>query len=229
MGRRGRGYRGPVPSQPLVVVLDHGADDHTRLAEALTSAGARVVLTADKQTALAADGLVIAGTAPAADVMRALIALGADQVVDRRLAGGRPVLAIGVGMHLMFTQVVQDGTGTDGLGEWAGVVRAVNAPQEPAAVEAPAGSALFAGLEDALFDISREHAAVTFPLLDDWPADTRLVVPLVTWSTGSERFVVAVENGPLVALHLDPASPGTPGTDVLARWVSSLPVTDLPE
>jgi glutamine amidotransferase len=200
-----------VPSQPLVVVLDHGADDHTPLAEALTSAG----VTADKRTALVADGLVVAGSAPAAAVMPALLALGAEQVVDRRLAGGRPVLAIGVGMHLMFTQVVQDGTGTDGLGEWTGVVGPVGAPRAPVPVATPAGSVLFAGLEDALFDISRAHAARTFPLLDDWPADTRLVV--------------AVENGPLVALHLDPASSGTAGTEVLARWVSSLPVTDLPE
>jgi glutamine amidotransferase len=220
-----------VPAQPLVVVLDHGVDDHTQLAEALTRAGARVVVTADKRTALAADGLVIAGRGAAAEVMPALRAAGADQVVDRRLAGGRPVLAVGVGMHVMFTEVVQDGTTTQGLGEWAGVVDAVEPAPVPAAVEVPAGSALFAGLQDARFDVSHPHAARTFPLLEDWPADTRLVVPLVAWSTGDERFVVAVENGPLVALHLDPATSGAAGAEVLARWVSSLPVTapDLPE
>ncbi|WP_249667509.1 imidazole glycerol phosphate synthase subunit HisH [Cellulomonas fengjieae] len=219
-----------MPAQPLVVVLDHGADDHAPLAEALTHAGARVVVTADKRSALAADGLVIASRATAAGLMPALRALGADQVVDRRLAGGRPVLAVGVGMHVMFAETVQDGTATEGLGEWAGVVDAVAAPQAPATVEVPAGSALFAGLDDARFDVSHPRAARTFPLLDDWPADTRLVVPLVTWSTEGERFVVAVENGPLVALHLDPVSSGAAGAEVLARWVSSLPtVPDLAE
>ena len=219
-----------MPAQPLVVVLDHGLDDHASLAEALTRAGARVVVTADKRSALAADGLVIASSATAAGLMPALRAVGADQVVDRRLAGGRPVLAVGVGMHVMFAETVQDGTATEGLGEWAGVVDEVGAPQDPAGVEVPPGSALFAGLEESRFDVSHPHAARTFPLLEDWPADTRLVVPLVTWSTGGERFVVAVENGPLVALHLDPVSSGPAGAEVLARWVSSLPVTiDLPE
>lgn len=204
-------------------MLDHGADDHAPLAQALTRAGARVVVTADKRTALAADGLVIAGSAPAADVMPALRALGADQVVDRRLAGGRPVLAIGVGMHLMFTDIVRDGAVTEGLGEWAGVVDCVDAASGEVAVQAPPRSALFDGLEDARFDLPDAHAPRTFPLLEDWPADTRLVVPLVTWSSGEERFVVAVENGPLVALLLRLESSGAAGATVLARWVSSLP------
>jgi glutamine amidotransferase len=212
-----------VPAQPLVVVLDHGADDLSALAEALTAAGARVVVTAEKRAALDADGLVIAGRARAADVMPALRAIGADQVVDRRLAGGRAVLAVGVGMHVMFTEVVQDGTATDGLGEWAGVVG--TAPAGPTEVEVPQGSALFAGLEDARFHVALEHAARAFPLLEDWPADTHLVVPLVTWSRGDDRFVVAVENGPLVGLQVHPEISGEPGAQVLARWVSSLPTT----
>lgn len=228
MPPRSRGYRGPVPAQPLVVVLDHGADDHALLAEALTGAGARVVVTADKRTALAADGLVIAGTAPAADVMPAVRSLGADQVVDRRLAGGRAVLAVGVGMHVMFTEVVRDGAVTEGLGEWAGVVDPVDVPAGRVAVQAPNGSDLFDGLEGALFDLPDAHAPRTFPLLDDWPADTRLVVPVVTWSSGADRFVLAVENGPLVALLIRPESSGEAGATVLARWVSSLP-TRTPE
>jgi len=214
-----------VPAQPLVVVLDHGADDLSALAEALGEAGARVVVTAEKRAALVADGLVIAGRARAADVMPALRAIGADQVVDRRLAGGRPVLAVGVGMHVMFAEVVQDGSAVEGLGEWAGVVDSLDAPAGHAEVEVPEGSALFGGLDGARFPVAHEHAARTFPLLDDWPADTRLVVPLVTWSRGDERFVVAIENGPLVGLQVHPESAGEPGAQVLARWVSSLPTT----
>ncbi|GEK20595.1 imidazole glycerol phosphate synthase subunit HisH [Cellulomonas xylanilytica] len=208
-------------------MLDHGADDHTALAEALTSAGARVVVTADKRTALLADGLVIAGRAPAADVMPALRAIGADQVVDRRLAGGRAVLAIGVGMHLMFAEVVQDGTVTEGLGEWAGVVDALGSPPGAATVDVHDGSALFAGLGGSRFDVVHAHAARTFPLLDDWPAETRLVVPVVTWTAGDVRYVAAIENGPLVGLQVRPESSGPAGAELLARWVSSLPAVAL--
>lgn len=222
MPSRTRGYRVPVPAQPLVVVLDHGADDHAPLAQALTAAGARVEVTADKRTALVADGLVIAGRARAADVMPALRRLGADQVVDRRLAGGRAVLAIGVGMHVMFTDVVEDGAVTEGLGEWAGIVDSVDTPPGEVAVREPAGSTLFDGLDGARFHLPDARAPRTFPLLDEWPADTRLVVPVVAWPAGDERFVVAVENGPLVALAVHPESSGEAGATVLARWISSL-------
>ena len=83
---------------------------------------------------------------------------------------------------------------------------------------------LFADLEDAEFHFAHAHAARTFPLLDDWPADTRLVVPVVVWSAGPERFVAAVENGPLTALQLRPEHSGAAGDLVLERWVASLPI-----
>jgi len=212
-----------VPALPLVVVLDHGPDDHAPLAEALTRAGAHVEITADKRTALAADGLVVAGSRSFAEVMAGVLAVSGDQVVDRRLAGGRAVLAIGVGMHVMFAA----GPGAEGLGEWPGVVE----PVEPAAatpVEVTDASRLFADLDEAEFHFAHTHAARTFPLLDDWPADTRLVVPVVTWSAGPARFVAAVENGPLTALQLRPERSGDAGAQVLARWVASLPAPATP-
>ncbi|WP_456846033.1 imidazole glycerol phosphate synthase subunit HisH [Cellulomonas sp. P5_C6] len=209
-----------MPAQPLVVVLDHGPDDHAPLLEALAGAGAQVEVTADKRAALAADGVVIAGSGPFADVVAGLLAVGADQVVDRRLAGGRPVLAIGVGMHVMFAA----GPGAEGLGEWPGSVEPVAAAGR-AQVEVPARSRLFVDLDDAEFHFAHAHAARTFPLLDDWPADTRLVVPVVVWSAGPDRFVAAVENGPLTALQLHPEHSGDAGARVLARWVDSLPTT----
>lgn len=210
-----------MPALPLVVVLDHGPDDHAPLAEALTRAGAHVEITADKRTALAADGLVVAGSRSFADVMAGVLAVGGDQVVDRRLAGGRAVLAIGVGMHVMFAA----GPGAEGLGEWPGVVEPVE-PAGAAPVEVADGSRLFADLDEAEFHFAHAHAARTFPLLDDWPADTRLVVPVVTWSVGPDRYVAAVENGPLTALQLRPEHSGDAGSEVLARWVASLPAPD---
>jgi len=207
-----------VPALPLVVVLDHGPDDHAPLAQALARAGAHVEITADKRTALAADGLVVAGSRSFADVVAGVLAVGGDQVVDRRLAGGRPVLAVGVGMHVMFAA----GPGAEGLGEWPGVVEPVE-PAGASPVEVTDGSRLFADLDEAEFHFAHPHAARTFPLLDDWPADTRLVVPVVTWSSGADRFVAAVENGPLTALQLRPELSGDAGAQVLARWVASLP------
>ncbi len=212
-----RGYRGPVPAQPIVVVLDHGPDDHGALAEALTRAGADVEITSDKRSALVADGLVIAGSGAFADVVAGLRALGGDQVVDRRLAGGRAVLAVDSGMHAMFAA----GPGGDGLGEWPGVVEPVEAA-DAVRVDVAPGSRLFADLEDAQFRVAHTHGARTFPLLEHWPADARLLKPVVVWSAGPQRYVVAVENGPLTALQLRPELSGAAGDRLLTRWVATL-------
>lgn len=201
---------------PTVVVLDHGSGDATGFVAALERAGASAVLSADKRSGLVADGLVIVGDGDLADLMAGIRAAGADQVIDRRLAGGRAVLAVDVGLHAMFT-----GPGVEGLEEWPGAVE----PHEHdgwSTVEVPPESVLFAGLENAAFRFAHAYAARRFPLLETWPSDTRLNAPVVTWARHDEPFVAAVENGPLTALQLRPELSGDAGATVLTRWVASL-------
>jgi glutamine amidotransferase len=217
----GRGYRCRVPA-PRVVVVDHGTGDVTRLAAALEQAGATVELSTDKRTGLDADGLVIAGDGTLADLMSGLRAVGADQVVDRRLAGGRAVLAVGVGMHAMFA-----GPGVDGLEEWPGTVEQ-HVHDGWSTVEVPDGSVLFAGLQDVPFRFAHAYAARRFPLVETWPAETRLHVPVVVWAQHDEPFVAAVENGPLTALQLRPELSGDAGATVLTRWVATLTLENRP-
>ena len=69
-------------------------------------------------------------------------------------------------------------------------------------VEAPAGSALFAGVEDERFYFVHSYAARGWDLV----TNDRTRAPLVTWAEhGGDRFVAAVENGPAVG---DPVPPG---------------------
>lgn len=201
---------------PTVVVLDHGTGDAIGFVAALERAGASVVVTAHKRTALDADGLVIVGDGDLADLMAGLRRTGADQVIDRRLAGGRAVLAVDVGLHAMFT-----GPGAEGLEEWPGAVDA-HVHDGWSTVEIPDGSVLFAGLADVPFRFAHAYAARRFPLLETWPADTRLNAPVVVWAHHDDPFVAAVENGPLVALQLRPELSGDAGATVLTRWVESL-------
>ena len=55
-------------------------------------------------------------------------------------------------------------------------------------------------------------------------ADTRAsVTPAVTWTSyGGDRFVAAVENGPLSATQFHPEKSGDAGADLLHNWVRSL-------
>ncbi|MBN9181098.1 MAG: imidazole glycerol phosphate synthase subunit HisH, partial [Microbacterium sp.] len=140
---------------PLVAVLDYGSGNVHSAVKALAAAGADARLTADRALVLEADGLVVPGVGAFRAVMEALRASGGDDLIDRRLAGGRPVLGICVGMQVLFGRGVERGDDTPGLGEWPGVVTELDAPVLPHmgwnTVEPGEGSTLFAGVEDERF------------------------------------------------------------------------------
>jgi len=215
-----------VPTQPHVVVLDYGFGNVRSAVRALERVGAEVELTADKHAAIEAGGLVVPGVGAFAAVMAGLREVGGDQVVDRRLAGGRPVLGICVGMQVMFTEGVEHGERTDGLGEWPGVVDRLEADVVPhmgwATIDAAPGSTLFKGLEDERFYFVHSYAARSFPLTDDGAGATPFTTPLVTWSEHGDRFVAAVENGPLAATQFHPEKSGDAGAQLLSHWVDQL-------
>jgi len=215
-----------VSTPARVVVLDYGFGNVRSAVRALERVGAHVELTADKRAATEADGLVVPGVGAFAAVMAGLRAVDGHQVVDRRLAGGRPVLGICVGMQVMFAQGVEHGEQADGLGEWPGVVDRLEAPVVPhmgwATVDAPDESALFDGIGDERFYFVHSYAARSFPLTDDIPTDSPINRPIVTWSDHGGRFVAAVENGPLSATQFHPEKSGDAGAQLLTNWVASL-------
>lgn len=209
-------------TSPRVVVLDHGSGNVRSAVRALERVGAQVELTADHDAAAEADGLVVPGVGAFASVMSGIRAVRGDQLIDRRLAGGRPVLGICVGMQVMFTTGVEHGVRTDGLGEWPGVVDRLEAPVVPhmgwSTVDAPTGSVLFRGLGDERFYFVHSYAARSFPPL----GGGRFTPPLVTWSEHGERFVAAVENGPLSATQFHPEKSGDAGAELLRNWLGTL-------
>lgn len=210
-------------SPPDVVVLDYGSGNVRSAVRALERVGARVELTADRRRAAEADGLVVPGVGAFAAVMEGLRAVRGPELVGRRLAGGRPVLGICVGMQVMFSVGVEHGRRTEGLGEWPGTVERLEADVVPHmgwnTVEVPAGSRLFAGVEDQRFYFVHSYGVHRWEL--EHRAE-RLRPPLVTWAEHGDRFVAAVENGPLSATQFHPEKSGDAGAALLENWVRSL-------
>ena len=138
-----------------VVVFDYGSGNTRSAVRALERTGACVTLTADRRAAADADGLVVPGVGAFAACVQGLRAARGHEVIGRRLAGGRPVLGICVGMQILFEHGVEHGVDTAGLDEWPGVVERLRAPVVPHmgwnTVEAPAESSLFAGIESERF------------------------------------------------------------------------------
>ncbi|MGV8965478.1 MAG: imidazole glycerol phosphate synthase subunit HisH [Cellulomonas sp.] len=207
---------------PSVVVLDYGFGNVRSAVRALERVGARVELTADARRAEAADGLVVPGVGAFAAVMHGLEEVRGGQIIGRRLAGGRPVLGICVGMQVMFEAGDEHGVRTEGLGEWPGLVDRLEADVVPhmgwATVEPPVDSVLFAGVAHERFYFVHSYAARSFPPL----GDARFTPPRVTFANHGGPFVAAVENGPLTATQFHPEKSGDAGSQLLANWVGSL-------
>jgi imidazole glycerol-phosphate synthase subunit HisH len=201
-----------------VVVLDYGSGNLRSAQRALQRVGASVDVTADLDAAAAADGLVVPGVGAFEACMAGLRGIGGERVIAERVAGGRPVLGVCVGMQILFARGVEFGVETGGCGQWPGAVTRLDAPVIPhmgwnVVVGAP-GTALFKGLDpDARFYFVHSYAA------QRWEGRPEA---LLTWATHGVPFLAAVEDGPLGATQFHPEKSGDAGAAVLSNWVEGL-------
>jgi imidazole glycerol-phosphate synthase subunit HisH len=209
-----------------VVVLDYGSGNLRSAERALARAGADVVVTSDPDVAMAADGLVVPGVGAFAACMAGLRSVSGPQLIGRRLAGGRPVLGICVGMQVLFDTGLEHGVRTAGCGAWPGVVELLDAPVLPhmgwSTVDVPEGSALFKGVEHERFYFVHSYGVLRWELPDPATVGRSAPAQLLTWAEHGERFLAAVENGPLTATQFHPEKSGDAGAALLANWVRGL-------
>lgn len=201
-----------------VVVLDYGSGNLRSAQRALERVGAEVVVTADQTSALNADGLVVPGVGAFEACMSGLREVSGDRIIAERIAGGRPVLGVCVGMQILFERGVEFGVETRGCAQWPGSVTRLDAPVIPHmgwnVVEAAPGSRLFKGLDpDTRFYFVHSYAA------QSWQGDR---TALLTWSTHHVRFLAAVEDGALAATQFHPEKSGDAGATLLTNWVAGL-------
>ena len=208
--------------KPSVVVLDYGSGNLRSAERALVRAGASVEVTADPDAALDADGLAVPGVGAFAACMAGLRAVGGDKLIAQRLAAGRPVLGICVGMQVLFQAGVEHGQLTKGCGLLPGTVERLEAPVLPHmgwnTVSPPEGSSLFAGIgPDTRFYFVHSYGLryARAALLRDSGA-------LVTWATHGEPFAAAVEDGPLSATQFHPEKSGDAGAVLLSNWLERI-------
>ena len=201
-----------------VVVLDYGSGNLRSAQRALERVGAEVTVTAERSAALAADGLVVPGVGAFEACMDGLRGIGGDELIAQRVAAGRPVLGVCVGMQILFSRGVEFGVESPGCGQWPGSVTQLDAPVIPHmgwnVVDAAAGSRLFKGIPpDTRFYFVHSYAA------QRWEGDPDA---LLTWATHHGRFLAAVEAGPLSATQFHPEKSGDAGAALLANWVEGL-------
>lgn len=207
-----------------VVVLDYGSGNIRSAQRALETTGVTVTISSDFDTALNADGLLVPGVGAFSACMSGIKNIRGDQIIERRLAGGRPVLGICVGMQLMFdgSNEHADGQPFEGIAQWPGLIEKINAPVLPHmgwnSVKVDDCSQMFAGIASELFYFVHTYAALTWQLK---PSE-QLKAPIVSWANYYQDFVAAVENGPLWATQFHPEKSGAAGLQLLANWVATI-------
>jgi glutamine amidotransferase len=203
-----------------VVVLDYGSGNLRSAERAVARTGADVTVTSDLDAAAAADGLVVPGVGAYAACMAGMERLGAGPVIARRVAAGRPVLGICVGMQILFETGVEHGVETKGLGLLPGAVTRLTAARIPHMgwnTVAPAdGSVLLDGLPDeARFYFVHSYGASDLLALHQAGAK-------VTTATHDEPFAAVVEAGALSAAQFHPEKSADAGFALLRNWVAGL-------
>jgi glutamine amidotransferase len=200
----------------LIAILDYGSGNLRSAERAFATAGKDVVVTSDRTVALEAEGLVVPGVGAFAACMAGLSSIDGATIVRERLAMHRPVLGICIGMQIMFTLGTEHSESAPhaGIGIWDGTVSQLNAPILPHmgwnTVESDKDSVLFKGVEGESFYFVHSFAAKT------------AVGKMQGWSSHSERFLAAVEDGVMSATQFHPEKSGAAGLALIKNWAGSL-------
>jgi imidazole glycerol-phosphate synthase subunit HisH len=195
-----------------VVLADYGAGNMRSVCSALARAGAEPFVATAAAEVATAPLAVVAGVGHLAQAAAGLEPLAG--ALRERVAAGRPVLGICVGLQLLFGSSDEGG---EGLGLLGGGVRRLTARTVPhmgwneLACTRP--SLILDGLEGA--DVYFAHSYAVHP------DDDELVVARVDHG-GS--IVAAIENGALAGVQFHPERSGAAGARLLEnvlRWSRS--------
>ena len=196
-----------------VAIADYGAGNLRSLSSALARAGVEPVITVDPAAIRDAPLAMIAGVGHVESAAAGLARHRLDDALRDRVAAGRPVAGICVGMQLLFGPSEEGG---EGLGLLSGPVRRVRARRVPhmgwntLAVSRP--GALLDGLDGADVYFAHSYAAA--------PDDEDVIAATVDHDG---TLVAAVEAGPLAGVQFHPERSGSAGARVLenlVRWSS---------
>jgi glutamine amidotransferase len=197
-----------------VVLADYGAGNLRSLSSALTRAGADPVVTTDRALVAGAPLALIAGVGHVGSAAAGLRRNGLDDALRERIAAGRPVAGVCVGMQLFFGESEEGGRG---LGLLEGTVPRLRAKVVPHmgwnTLRPTRPTALLDGVAGR--DVYFAHSFAVDP------ADDAVTAATVEHDG---PVVAAVERDALAGVQFHPERSGAAGARVLEnllRWSRS--------
>ena len=193
----------------MIAVIEYGAGNLGSVVNALTHLGVPHVVTDDRATILAADGVIFPGVGATADTMANLRAPGLVPVIAEAVGRERPFLGICVGQQVLFS-TSDEGARHDCLDVLRGEVRRF--PDDLIVphmgwngVRRRHEHPLFAGIPDGaeFYFVHSYYVA---------PVDDALVLGETEYGV---TFAAAIARGPLVATQFHPEKSGRRGLQLL--------------
>jgi imidazole glycerol-phosphate synthase subunit HisH len=93
----------------MIAIIDYGMGNLHSVSMAVERLGYEVVITADPDLIMKADGVILPGVGAFGDAMEQLRTSGLDEVAIRYAGSGKPLLGICLGMQLLFTRSEEHG------------------------------------------------------------------------------------------------------------------------
>jgi imidazole glycerol-phosphate synthase subunit HisH len=195
-------------------ILDYGMGNLRSVEKALERVGAEAEITAERERAEAADGIILPGVGAFPRAMERVRQGGLDELVAGRVEAGVPVLGICLGMQLLF-DASSENEGSSGLGLLGGPVAPLeaNGYKVPHTGWSPVRWAHASRLTDGLGDEPPFYFVHSFA-----PRPAREDDVLGTAAYG-ERFACAVERPPLYGVQFHPEKSSTAGLGLLGNFV----------
>jgi imidazole glycerol-phosphate synthase subunit HisH len=198
-----------------IAILDYGMGNLRSVEKALERVGAEAEITADRERAEAAAGIILPGVGAFPRAMERVREIGLDELVAGRIEAGVPVLGICLGMQLLFESSAEN-EGATGLSLLGGIVGPLeaNGYKVPHIGWSPVrwehGSRLIESLgEQTPFYFV--HSFAPRPAAQDDVLGT---------AAYGERFACAVERPPLYGVQFHPEKSGSAGLRLLGNFVS---------
>jgi glutamine amidotransferase len=192
-----------------VVVADYGAGNLRSVCSGFERAGATARVSSDAGVVREAPLAVIAGVGNAAAAARELEAGGLAEALRARVATGRPVLGICLGMQLLFGESEEGGCGLSVLGGRVERLRAARVPHMGwNALRLTGSSELLDGLDGE--DVYFAHSFACVP-----------TEPVTVAEADHEGPVVAaVEHEAVAGVQFHPERSAAAGARVLANAIA---------
>jgi imidazole glycerol-phosphate synthase subunit HisH len=197
-----------------IAILDYGMGNLRSVEKALERVGAEAEITAVRERAEAADGVILPGVGAFPRAMERVREGGLDGLVAGRIKAGVPVLGICLGMQLLF-EASTENEGSSGLGLLGGPVGPLeaNGYKVPHIGWSPVSWAHPSRLTEGLGEEPPFYFVHSFA-----PRPAREDDVLGTAAYG-ERFACAVERPPLYGVQFHPEKSSTAGLSLLANFV----------